>query len=1298
MAVSSPESVRSFVPTSLLQRLSPGEAGAPSCISFTGAVLYADISDYTSVAERLCEQGPEGVEHLATLLDGAFRRYVECIHETGGEVACFAGDALLAYWDTADREADQILWQATECARLLHTSSVIDMAPEAAATTLHIGVGFGEVWGARLGGVYGHWHVILAGQTVRDASEAAIKAGTGETVMTPAAKEIRVAGETAYAASDAQEKPDYKDPGQYPGVETTGLVPRVVEEWVAEGYAAWLPQFRNVCALFVRIDGLREDAHDALPQYQAAVQSLLTAIRPFTGSSGTLILDDKGLVFKLCLGLPYDAHADDILRAVRAGFAIEGELNRLGLQCAAGVAAGQGICMPLGGPERQHYVAVGRFMHIAARLMQVAGEGIVCTDEIAERVRSEVSISPERALELKGVKGTLRLYRVKEVPRHFESVQQLFGREFEIKQIETTLDSAVSGQGKLLWIVGDAGLGKTALANYVIEGAKRRDITCLSGGAGSLEIALPFVAWRSVFAELLAQANTDDEKKRVFAKLPHPELAPLINTVLPGFMGETPEILNLTGEARAKATLSVLGHTFSLAAPARFVLVLEDCHWMDSASWRLIVRVAQDRPDSLIVLTSRPEKPPPEFDALRRLDTFSELALSPLRDDAVRDLVETLIEGDAVGKELVDEITRRSVGNPLYAREYSLLLSSSDRHKGDGSGSSVPVISHHETSQNMPEQVEGHITSRLDSLEPEQHLVMNAASVLGDHFHTMLLVEMYPKQIDRHRIEEILTQLVEKDLLVKTGPGDSSFSFRHALIRAATYKQLKHEKRSELHRNTAEAIEKLEADDLEPHHVALARHWCDAENHVAAVKYADLAASHALASGAYLEATRLLEMCIDLELRDSALQVSKNDRVRWYKQLADAHHGLGELEARASDARRALAVSGRARPQTAFGLLGKSLVRAVRLITLRMFPVTTDDAETSLRMDLACAHRHSAEVCYFNNDALGMVFDCLSAVRMSEQAPPSAVLASASAQLGGILSIAGLRKLGDGILKRGVQIAETTGNNDALAYTHMINCLYSVGAAEWEVAERSAQLCQELCEPIDDHVNWMIAQAVQFWLNHYQGKSQAAHDAALRLQDRANAAGNRQNQAWALRYLSLCDLRAGRPEDAADRLDIALEKLGETAALNEQIPTLGLSALARLRMKEVRAGRTRAKLALALVARVRRPIVHSTLEAYSALTEVVLDAWREEPTDAYWRRELRRCLKILRRYRSGFRVGKPTYWLRKGQYYELIGKARGARKCYRHGMQSAEVLGMPWEKGQCEEALNHLSGRESLNS
>ncbi len=754
---------------------------------------------------------------------------------------------------------------------------------------------------------------------------------------------------------------------------------------------------------------------------------------------------------------------------------------------------------------------------------------------------------------------------------------------------------------------------------------------------------------------------------------------------MPGLLDETPLVRSLSGQARADATSRVLSEVVASHATSRFVLVLEDCHWMDSASWRLAVRVAQDYPEALVVLTSRPTTDNQEFSALRRLARFTEMKVPPLRSTAIESIVESVLGGQTTTDQLRGTIIQRSVGNPLFAREYALLLAT---HARAEAFESRPVARPQPDARDaVPVTVQSLIASRLDALPPSEDLALKAASVIGDRFGAEMIAGAYPGHARGDTLEAILKNLAERQLIVRTEI-DNGFAFQHAIIREVTYGQLTRDQRRNLHRRVAETLEREYQRDLRPYFAALAHHWSHAEVPASTITYADQAASQALAAGAFEEAERLLGKCIDVAANDGHT-VPTVDRIRWHRQVGDARHGLGQLESRSAAAHQALRLAGRTRPHTSIALIAQAGAHLCGMgvrRALRSSPRVADPAQV---MDVARAYRHSAEVCYFNNDMLGMICDSVSAVACASLLKPSAVLAGAATELGGILSVAGLRRIGERILQKAIAVAEAADDQAAQAYAHMISCLYYVGMGDWSSAETSAQRCQALCEPMDDRVNWTNAQAVRFWMSHYRSHDAAANEAALRLRDRASETGNRQHRAWALRCLAVCALRRDNPAEATSHLQAALESLGETAALNERIPTLSMLALAHLRNGQVWSARATAKEALAHVRRVKRPIGYGTLEGYSCLITVALDAFREERSPE-WRDAVKECLRVLGRYRRSFLIGEPRYQLYRGEYRRLSGSLRAACRNYQRGEAAASRLGMPWDATRCREALQDL--------
>ncbi|MGI9510944.1 MAG: AAA family ATPase, partial [Geminicoccaceae bacterium] len=537
-----------FAPKALVDALGGRREGSAT---FPGAALFVDMSNYTSLAEALCREGSDGREQLSQILNQIFARHVDHIYRAGGEIASFMGDGVLAFWPAGESTIDAALAQAEHCASELHQAQHELAIDSARSARLHVGVAAGELWAARLGGVDRIWHRILGGQAAREAFRAGNEALPGETIVARYEPGVGSGDEELPGLEDAIAPFKHDEPGQQqPSRDDSeaDLVPRMMRDWWSDEKKRWLPQLRMISALFVKIDELPAERDDALPAFQRAVTALQRAIRPYSASSGTLIVDDKGLVFKLYFGMPYNSHRDDGVQALQSALAVESALGAIGLATSIGIADGEGVCMPIGGHERLEYTAIGRFAHLAARLMDLPGGAIRCTSDVAAKAGTHVQLRECPPIALKGISEPLASFSAH--PRQLAPTARspLIGREQEIALIDDHLDRLRSGQGGILYIAGDAGIGKTALVDYLVDITASFQLTTLVGRSAMSEVVLPFQSWRSVFSHLLdvpihaesSAARAKDARNKLRG-LPKDDqrLLPLINAVLPDLIDET---------------------------------------------------------------------------------------------------------------------------------------------------------------------------------------------------------------------------------------------------------------------------------------------------------------------------------------------------------------------------------------------------------------------------------------------------------------------------------------------------------------------------------------------------------------------------------------------------------------------------------------------------------------------------------------------------------------------------------------------------------------------------------------
>lgn len=1287
--------ITSFVPTRLVARVTAEHAGR--CDQwFQGVALFADISGFVKITEEFCRSGERGLERLSSLLDASFCRYIDLVDRYGGEVVYLAGDGLLAYWPCDAESMADVCAQAVACALSLCKISRTDETTRTANPNLHLGLAAGPLWAARVGGVDARWELLLGGRAMRRAAHAESLAGPGEVIVSTEIVDalrhrIRVLpkcedffrlqdGELVQRASVRSETESRID-----ATTIHTLVPRSVVEQ-AGGNRCWSAELRPVSALFARIDGLDEEQVDALERFQAVGQAIQDTIRRFSSSTGRLMIDDKGLVFHVVFGSPFNTHGDDTVRAAEAGLALEERLHAIGLRCCSGLAFGQVFCGVIGNGARREYVTIGRPMNIAARLMWASRGDLLCADGYPGLRNSNLELSSAASIRPKGVDANLQTYRVRR--RALTTAPGVvFGRTDEQRILDERLEGLAQGKSGVVLVIGDPGLGKSRL---VTELARRARDAKVAVGRGQADAAVgsTYQAWRGVFADIFeidGQQTPEEARTKVRRRLSASSrlvpLSPLLNVVLPLAFEESEVTRHLSGQLRAEVTQRFLLDCLEDVAQTPMLVVLEDGHWMDSPSWRLADLAAKQLSNVLLVIALRPMPPRPELDALQQADADI-LRLLPLGAVEIRALVEQTLDGCRISEEVAEAVHRHTSGNPLFAQEYALLLRELGTIAIADGCFRFTKTSRDLSSLAVPSTVQATITSRLDHLDSIERLVLKAASVIGPSFDTELLEQVYPVDAERRHIARTLDSLCRRQLITKSESDPQRHQFHHVLIQEVAYKLMLHEQRTALHRSVARA---LEATTLSGQHYALlAHHWSMAEDRQKTRHFADLAAEHALATGAYTEAITLLERC----LHDPS-GVPKTRLVRFRRQLADAYAGLGKVSERDAAARTALETAVRPSRAQRGIVAAEAVLHVIEHGLERVLPLATvsRQPDSELELELSKVHRHRSDVCFYRSDALGLACELLAAIAHAQRYGPCADLVAAYAQFGGSLGIARFHAGARGLLKLASVVAEELDDPMAAAYAHMIRALYSVGVADWTQVEKSVAICQDICERLDDPVNWCNAEVIAFWAHHYRGHVEASGAFARRLLARAEEAGNAQQVAWGLRTLAVYELECGRFDGARASAEHAAELNSAVPHANEIVAAQGTLALARLRTGDIGSAQTAALSALEAGARVRRPTAHSTLAGWSGVLEVLLASMERERRDPYWRGVARRGLVALERHAHSFSVAQPTYRYFRGAYEAIAGNERAAIRDFRAGLDAAERLHIALEERRLTGAL-----------
>jgi predicted ATPase len=334
-------------------------------------------------------------------------------------------------------------------------------------------------------------------------------------------------------------------------------------------------------------------------------------------------------------------------------------------------------------------------------------------------------------------------------------------------------------------------------------------------------------------------------------------LAPLLGDVLPLDLPQDALVGELQSQIRGDNTRSLLVGALRAASEVQpLLVVVEDAHWCDSASWALARLVAQQIPRALLVLALRPlaEPIPDEYQWLRQAPNAQQLRLDPLPAEDVAALVGQRLGVTSVPQPVTDLIGEHAGGNPFFSEE----LASALRDTGvititNESCRIAPGADLQDLS--LPDTVQGVVLARIDRLAPPQQLTLKVASVIGRSFTYRLLHDIYPIAADRPTLADQLEGLQRRSLVLPETPEtELAWIFKHVITRDVAYELMVRAQRRALHQAIAEWYEQYSEKELPRFYPLLAYHWSRTDEAAKAVQFQGLAGERALEGGAYREA------------------------------------------------------------------------------------------------------------------------------------------------------------------------------------------------------------------------------------------------------------------------------------------------------------------------------------------------------------------------------------------------------------------------------------------------------------
>jgi len=833
-------------------------------------LLFADISGFTTLTERLSKKGKVGAEEMNDILDECFTALLSVAYDFGAGVVKWGGDAVLLLFD-GEGHAARACRAAAEMQRTMGTVGRVRTSSVQVRLSMSIGVSSGQFDFFLVGGLNRELVVVGPGATETVALESA--ANAGEIVVgraTAAALDPGSVGSERGKGFLLRRAPevtvDRSAPvGDVSDLDLTRCIPAdVCEHLLGGGLEA---EHRPLTPAFIQFVGVDDLLVAEGPEAVAsALDQSLTSVQEIAAEHRVAIFDTDlaadGVKVMLMGGAPKST-GNDAERMLRAMHAVVSANTPL--RPRIGITWGRIFVAVFGPPYRRTYSVKGDAVNLAARLMARAEPSqVLATEDVLERSQTRFETTPLASFTPKGKAEPVVPHSVgPPLGRQAREADTPFvGRARELTVLIEAYERARDSRGAVVEVVAGPGMGKSRLIDEISNRAEWERI--VSGHGEEYERATPYFGLRSLLADALS-VRLDDEKRlrsTVARVAPHLEpWLPLVGTALGLSLSDTAETAALDERFRKERLEEVVDELLGLVLASTTLLVVEDVHWLDEASadlLRRLVRSAHDR--RWLVLIARREEPG-DFRVPDDVE-HETLALEPLALDEAEALLHIATDEEPLPPHVVAALAKRADGNPLFLAE--LLAAAS---------ASANV-------EELPDSVEAVLMAEMDRLAPLDRRVLRCAAVVGTFFSPSIVEASLESRLGLEVWDRLAHYVTASD--------DGGFRFRHALARDVAYQALPFSRRLELHERIGSEIEK-QADDPFDEGELLSLHFFHARRFDKAWRYARAAGEHAQAIYANVEAKTLLERALASARRCPDVAVA---------EVAGAWDDLGDVRAR----------------------------------------------------------------------------------------------------------------------------------------------------------------------------------------------------------------------------------------------------------------------------------------------------------------------------------------------------------------------------------------------------------------
>lgn len=659
--------------------------------------------------------------------------------------------------------------------------------------------------------------------------------------------------------------------------------PRHLAEKILTSKSSIEGERKQVTVMFADIKGSLElladkDAEESRNLLDAVLKRMMDAVHRFEGTVNQVMGDGIMAIF----GAPL-AHEDHAVRACYSALRMKRKIasyaerirrtEGLSIQVRIGVNSGEVVVRSIGSDLQMVYSAVGQTTHLAARMEQIATPGsILITGETLRLAEGFVEVRPLGAVPVRGLAvpvETFELIGAGSVRSRLQAaaargLTRFVSRAAEMALLCDALAGAGEGQGQVVALVGEAGVGKSRLVHEFIRSRDTRGWLILESNVvsyGRETPYLPVIEFLKSYFEIDARDDGQAIREKVTLRILMVDrlLQDVIPPVLDLLEALPEDHVFRALEPLQRRHLTVTGITRLLLAESRsqpIVVVFEDLHWNDSLTLGLLEGLITSLSDAriLLLVSYRPE----HHDEWKTRPRYRQLRVEPLLQDGLDELLHALLGTDKALAGLKKLLVARSGGNPFFVEEIVRALVEVGVLAGTRGDYRIarPI-----SGFQVPATVQSVLASRIDRLPPDEKRLLQEAAVIGNNvsFELLQAISGLPEEQLRGCIANL--QTAEFIYEIRLFP-DLEYVFKHTLTHEVAYTGLLHERRREIHARIVGAMEKLYANRLTEQIERLAQHALLGELWTKALPYLRQAGAKTAERPAYREAFGIFEQAL----------------------------------------------------------------------------------------------------------------------------------------------------------------------------------------------------------------------------------------------------------------------------------------------------------------------------------------------------------------------------------------------------------------------------------------------------